>query len=118
MPSYEVLEDVEINDVELKSGMRVELSQDEAGAYLEKGLIAFAPVETEPVPTYAPSPAPTPTVGRIVHYKSGEMLAAIVTSVQENGSLNLLVAYPSGWTPKTGILEGVEDGTWSWPVKQ
>jgi hypothetical protein len=67
-----------------------------------------------------------PSVGRIVHYVStalwadpGDKLAAIITSVTEDGSVNLCVFARNGTTfPMTKVAfdERGARGTWSWPV--
>lgn len=70
----------------------------------------------------------TPTVGRIVHYQSfgtpkGEYSslarAAIVTQVNDDGTVGLCILNPTGmfFTPSVRHAEPPEPGCWSWPPR-
>lgn len=55
--------------------------------------------------------------GRIVHFQyQGEILAAIITCVNFDGSANIC-AFSKAGTPKPFpyIKQGEDDGTWHWP---
>lgn len=73
-----------------------------------------------------------PSVGRIVHYGyyqpwrdvEGEKLvavAAIVTQVNEDGTVNLAIFLPSGGLPTTASYvkqsETLEKDSWMWPPR-
>jgi hypothetical protein len=75
-----------------------------------------------------------PTLGRIVHYRSalsGEVFAAIVTRVNENGTVALTVFVPLqpnvpdfgvftgdvGVNRRDNVAEGDQAGCWSWPPR-
>lgn len=62
-----------------------------------------------------------PTIGRIVHYqKSGEPLAALITAVNEDGTVNLAVFSSWGSTyPEHRISDAAEPtaGHWNWPPR-
>lgn len=83
-------------------------------------------------------PSPTPTIGRVVHYRSygtpgGEYepqcRAAIVTEVDEYqpspegqfiGHLNLCVLNPDGMFFNKGVLQDEDEhrgGSWHWPER-
>lgn len=112
MSHYKLLKKATINGNELPEGSIVELNEDQAvmiGKALIERIVADSTQEV-----YKPTIVPV-TVGRIVYYKSGALLAAVVTHVnEEEGLVSLLVAYPNGWTPKHGIAQGPEEGNWDW----
>lgn len=66
-----------------------------------------------------------PTVGRIVHYHQAgyeEPLAAIITKVWTDHTVNLTVFYPDGATTARSSVSLVENdvpswGFWSWPPR-
>ncbi len=61
-----------------------------------------------------------PTVGRIVHYHThlGVTVAAIVTWINEDESVNLTMFAPMGATEgRIGVKQGNESGCWSWPPR-
>ena len=70
-----------------------------------------------------------PSVGRVVHYwprdpdicvRKAQQFPAIITHVNEDGSVNLSVfgdgefGTPDGGHP-TRVVMGIRSGTWSWP---
>ena len=121
MPKYEVLEDVQIAGMNAKVGMILELADDMGSRQLadklvSEGKLQVASEETvataTPTPVYAPGIVPT--VGRIVHYHDGRIFPAIVITVNDDGSLQLQVAYEECWTRKTQVLQGQGDGQWDW----
>ncbi len=62
-----------------------------------------------------------PTLGRIVHYNlRGQMLAAMVCRVQDDGSVNLQVfeGGTNGSRLVTEVREGTVSGTWHWPPRE
>ncbi len=73
-----------------------------------------------------------PTIGRIVHYHSygtpggefkSEARAAVVTAVNENGTIDLFIMNPTGIFLNRGISAGGPDadtptpGCWNWPPR-
>jgi len=61
---------------------------------------------------------PTPSVGRMVHYKeSNRCIAAIITAVF-GGSVTLEIHPPMvhAWSD-TGMEQGTENGEWHWPER-
>lgn len=69
-----------------------------------------------------------PSVGRIVHYQSfgtpgGEYKsvprAAVVTQVNDDGSVGLCILNPTGqfFNPVTQYSEEPKPGCWNWPPK-
>lgn len=112
MPGYEVQKAVKINGVDLKPGMRITLTPEEAEPHLES-LKEAPPIEEKPSPSYQVGTVPV-TPGRIVYYKDNLQFPAMVVSVKEDGTVNLLVAYERGWTPKNGVQQGPDDGMWDW----
>jgi hypothetical protein len=68
----------------------------------------------------------TPSVGRTVHYVSygtpggeyaSECRAAIITAVDDDGSVDLCVLNPSGLFFNLGCQRGDSGGTWHWPER-
>ena len=64
-----------------------------------------------------------PTVGRMVYYKSygtpkgeykPEDRAAVVTAVNENGTIDLCVLNPTGLFFNQHVKNGEEGGQWDW----
>lgn len=62
---------------------------------------------------------PKPSVGRIVHFKDGEVTcAAIITKVCSNECVNLAFFTEGGsCSPRTSVLFGAETSQWSWPPR-
>lgn len=62
----------------------------------------------------------TPSVGRIVHYRSStadECMAAMITWVRED-VVNLNVFYfNGGQAPRFSVRQGRETGQWHWPER-
>lgn len=65
----------------------------------------------------------TPTVGRIVYYKSygspggehkSEDRAAIITKVHNASCIDLCVFNPTGLFFNTSVVQGDTGGTWDW----
>lgn len=70
-----------------------------------------------------PVPAVTPTVGRVVYYKSygtpgGEYpsvdRAAIITEVKDITTVSLCVMNPTGFFFNQDVKQGQEGGQWDW----
>ncbi len=74
---------------------------------------------------------PTPTVGRVVYYvaygtpggeyKAGAERAAMITQVNEDGTIGLFIMNPTGVYFNTSVKqdqEGKKPGTWHWMTYQ
>ncbi len=62
----------------------------------------------------------SPTLGRIVHYHThlGITVAAIVTQVLDNETINLTMFAPMGATEgRLSVKQGDEPGCWNWPPR-
>lgn len=69
----------------------------------------------------AQSEPPKPSIGRIVHFIAEvdqTHLAAIVTAVNDDGTVNLTVfGGNGGYGFSFNVSEGEEAGTWHWPER-
>lgn len=67
---------------------------------------------------------PKPSVGRIVHYKAPandeyppRTLAALITMVNEDGTVALCCFGPFGFGFRNNITQGDEQSQWNWPPR-
>jgi hypothetical protein len=69
---------------------------------------------------------PTPSVGRIVHYKTRGSadgvfpptnFAAIITGVKDDITVDLVTFGPSGMRFETNVAQGDLGGEWNWPAR-
>lgn len=74
------------------------------------------------------APEPTPSVGRIVHYKTRgsadgvfppTVFASIITEVEapDHSSVSLVTFGPNGMRFEHGVTQGDEPGQWNWPPR-
>lgn len=65
-----------------------------------------------------------PTIGRTVHYRSPgsadgkyppALRPAVITEVNDDDTINLMVMNPTGIHFPHNVTEGVIAGTWRWP---
>jgi hypothetical protein len=72
----------------------------------------------------------TPSIGRMVHYvaygtpggeyKAGAHRAAVITQVNEDGTVGLFIMNPTGVFFPTSVMgdqTGNQPGTWHWPER-
>jgi hypothetical protein len=106
---------------QLKTAMET-LSDDQAVKHLGEGWAPVQSVATQPKEQ-------VPSIGRVVHYHSygtpkGEYLpkpiAAIITQVNDDGTVGLCIFNPTGLFFNTNVPYDQSDtlpGHWSWPPR-
>lgn len=106
MPNYTVLEDVEIDGRVSEKGLTLALDAEVAKEYVEAGFLE------EAAEVKAPEKPEALGIGSQVLYQTAtDLIQGKVISVNEDGTVNLLVAYGKNtFTEKGRVSQGYELG--------